>query len=47
MAAAARAGLPIASVGRFGGGTVRLGGSEAPLDELSTLYRSAFARAVG
>jgi phosphoribosylformylglycinamidine synthase subunit PurL len=47
MAAAARAGVPVHSVGRFGGDTVRLGGSEALLVELSALYRSAFARAIG
>ena len=47
MAAAARAEVPIYSVGRFGGDTVRLGTSEAPLADLSDLYRGAFARAIG
>ncbi|MDJ0827151.1 MAG: phosphoribosylformylglycinamidine synthase subunit PurL [Rhodobacter sp.] len=43
MTAAAQAGIPIASVGSFGGSTVRYGGSEAPLADLATLYRTAFA----
>jgi len=47
MSAAARAGVPIQSVGRFGGDVVRLGSSEAPLADLSALYRSAFANLVG
>ena len=47
MVAAGQAGVPIASVGRFGGDAVRLGGSEAPLTDLSALYRSAFAHAIG
>ena len=48
LAAAARAaGVPLAVVGRFGGDTVRLGGSAAPLADLSRLYRTAFAAAVG
>ncbi|MDR5651863.1 phosphoribosylformylglycinamidine synthase subunit PurL [Ruixingdingia sedimenti] len=46
VAAGAAAGVPVAVVGRFGGDTVRLGAAEAPLAELSALYRSAFARAV-
>ena len=46
MSAAARAGVVIASVGRFGGDTVRLGQSEAPLGELSALYRASFAAAI-
>jgi phosphoribosylformylglycinamidine synthase subunit PurL len=47
MTAAGRAGVPLHSVGRFGGDAVRLGTAEAPLSELSTLYRTAFARAIG
>ncbi|SEF39456.1 phosphoribosylformylglycinamidine synthase subunit PurL [Jhaorihella thermophila] len=47
MAAAGQEGVPIQAVGRFGGDTVRLGGSEAPLEELSRLYRTAFEAAVG
>ncbi|MEO1536440.1 MAG: phosphoribosylformylglycinamidine synthase subunit PurL [Pseudomonadota bacterium] len=43
MIAAGQAGVPIAQVGRFGGADVRLGTSAAPLSELSSLYRSAFA----
>ncbi len=46
MAAAKAAGVPLAQVGSFGGETVRLGTSAAPLADLSALYRSAFAAAV-
>ncbi|WP_121061705.1 phosphoribosylformylglycinamidine synthase subunit PurL [Chachezhania antarctica] len=46
MINASRAGVPIHSVGRFGGDTVRFGSSEAPLAELSATYRTAFAEAV-
>jgi phosphoribosylformylglycinamidine synthase subunit PurL len=41
------AGVPVAIVGTFGGPDVTLGSSHAPLTELSVLYRSAFANAVG
>jgi len=44
--AANAAGVPLRAVGRFGGDTVRLGGSEASLSALSEIYRTAFARAV-
>ena len=44
--AANAAGVALAAVGRFGGDTVRLGASEASLASLSSIYRSAFARAV-
>jgi phosphoribosylformylglycinamidine synthase len=37
----------VASVGRFGGEQVSLGASSAPLAELSTLYRGAFAAQLG
>ncbi|MEM6386166.1 MAG: phosphoribosylformylglycinamidine synthase subunit PurL [Pseudomonadota bacterium] len=43
MIVAGQAGVPIAQVGRFGGNNVTLGKVSAPLAELSTLYRSAFA----
>jgi len=46
MIAAAQAGVPITSVGRFTGDTVKMGGTAAPLSELSDLYRSSFAAAV-
>ena len=46
MIAAARAGVPIASVGRFGGQTVRIGDAETPLPELAALYRTGFAAAL-
>ncbi|WP_405405720.1 phosphoribosylformylglycinamidine synthase subunit PurL [Paracoccus sp. Ld10] len=44
--AAEAAGVPIATVGRFGGDSVTLGGDGAPLAELSDLYRTAFATAI-
>ncbi len=47
MVAAGQAGVPLVQVGRFGGATARFGAEEAPLAELSALYRSAFARAIG
>jgi phosphoribosylformylglycinamidine synthase len=47
QAAAKAAGVPVTVSGRFGGDTVGLGAEVAPLSELSTLYRTAFAKAVG
>ena len=46
VAAGKAAGVPVAVVGRFGGDTVSLGGDAAPLAALSTLYRTAFEKAV-
>ena len=46
MGAAASAGVPIRSVGRFTGDSVRLGQAEAPLADLAALYRGAFAQAL-
>jgi len=45
MAAATQAGLSIQSVGRFGGASVKFGGSEAELADLSALYRNSFGEA--
>ncbi|TYB83559.1 phosphoribosylformylglycinamidine synthase subunit PurL [Maritimibacter fusiformis] len=42
MVAAGRAHVPIASVGRFTGDSVRFGASEAPLDELARIFRTSF-----
>jgi len=42
MIAAGKAGLPLTSVGRFKGASVRMGRAQAPLAELSALYRGAF-----
>jgi phosphoribosylformylglycinamidine synthase len=47
QAAAKSAGLPVAVVGRFGGEAVTFGPDSASLAELSAIYRSAFAAAVG
>ncbi|KPA22329.1 Phosphoribosylformylglycinamidine synthase 2 [Shimia sp. SK013] len=46
MINAQQAGVPIASVGRFTGDTVKFGSSEASLAELSETFRSSFAAAV-
>ncbi len=47
MMAAARAHVPISMVGRFTGNKVRYGRSEAPLKELSKLFRSSFGDTFG
>jgi phosphoribosylformylglycinamidine synthase subunit PurL len=47
MAAAAQADVPLSYVGKFGGKSVSLGTSSAPMTDLAALYRSAFAAAVG
>ncbi len=44
MIAAGQAGVPIRTAGRFGGADVRLGSAQAPLEELSALYRGVFER---
>ena len=46
MIAAGHAGVPLSSVGKFTGTTVRFGGAEAPLAQLSQTYRESFAKAV-
>jgi phosphoribosylformylglycinamidine synthase len=46
-AAALTTGVPVTRVGTFGGTAVTFGTDSAPLAELSALYRSAFAKAVG
>ncbi|WP_420863229.1 phosphoribosylformylglycinamidine synthase subunit PurL [Algirhabdus cladophorae] len=46
MIKAGQAGVTVATVGKFTGDTVKIGGSEAPLAELSHLYRTGFANAV-
>ncbi len=45
--AAGQAGVLIAQVGRFGGDAVTFGASSAPLDNLSGVFRTAFAEAIG
>ncbi|MDX2483354.1 MAG: phosphoribosylformylglycinamidine synthase subunit PurL [Pseudodonghicola sp.] len=47
MIEAGKVGVPIVSVGRFTGENVRFDGSEAPLAELSAIYRSSFENALG
>ncbi|NVO55131.1 phosphoribosylformylglycinamidine synthase subunit PurL [Rhodobacteraceae bacterium B1Z28] len=46
MIAAGQAGVPLVSVGRFTGDCVRIGGSDAPLEELAATFRTSFAAAV-
>ncbi len=46
LAAAAKAGVPAAAVGAFGGYMVRLGAESAPLADLTATYRAAFAQAL-
>ncbi|WP_299636131.1 phosphoribosylformylglycinamidine synthase subunit PurL [uncultured Ruegeria sp.] len=46
MIAAGQAGVPLNAVGRFTGETVKIGSSEASLDELAAVYRNSFAEAV-
>jgi phosphoribosylformylglycinamidine synthase II len=43
MIEAGRAGVPLHTVGKFTGDTVRFGTSEAPLAELAEIYRTSFA----
>ncbi|WP_375691253.1 phosphoribosylformylglycinamidine synthase subunit PurL [Pseudooceanicola sp. LIPI14-2-Ac024] len=42
MIEAGKAGVPIRSVGKFTGDSVKIGHAEAPLAELAALYRSSF-----
>ncbi len=46
MIAASEAGVPLSTVGRFGGDLVSFGGFSAPLAELSDIYRSSFEATV-
>jgi len=46
MINAQKAGVSIASVGKFTGDSVKFGNSEASLEELSAIFRSSFAAAV-
>ncbi|MEL6608545.1 MAG: phosphoribosylformylglycinamidine synthase subunit PurL [Pseudomonadota bacterium] len=46
MIAAAQAGVTLTTVGRFTGDTMRMGGSEAPMSELSEIFDTAFESAV-
>ncbi len=46
MIAAGQAGVPLETVGKFTGDTVKVGGSEATLEELSQIFRTSFAEAV-
>ncbi len=45
MVNAGRAGVPLTSVGKFGGDNVNFGGQSAPLADLAAIYRSSFGAA--
>ena len=47
MIEAGRAGVPIRTVGRFHGASVRFGSSEAPLADLAEIYRTSFGATFG
>ncbi|GGL93289.1 phosphoribosylformylglycinamidine synthase subunit PurL [Pseudooceanicola nanhaiensis] len=47
MIEAGRAGVPIRTVGRFHGTSVRFGSSEAPLADLAEIYRTSFGATFG
>lgn len=47
MTAAGQAGVTLRSIGKFGGDAVTIGGSSAPLAELSEVYHTSFEAAVG
>lgn len=46
MTAAGQAGVPVISVGKFGGDQVRFGSVSAPLADLAQVFRTSFAAAV-
>lgn len=46
MIAAGQVGVPVTSVGRFTGDSVKIGNSETPLAELTEVFRTSFAAAV-
>ena len=46
MVAAGQAGIPLQTIGKFGGSNVRFGDREAPLAELAELWRTSFAAKV-
>jgi phosphoribosylformylglycinamidine synthase len=46
IVAAGQAGVPLTTVGKFGGTVVRMGSSEAPLAGLARTFRTAFQNAV-
>ncbi|MEO0991572.1 MAG: hypothetical protein AAFX00_11545, partial [Pseudomonadota bacterium] len=47
VVAAGQAGIPIQTVGRFGGTSFAVGGASTPMAELEAIWRGAFAGAVG
>ena len=47
MIAAGQVGVMLTSVGRFTGEAVRMGRSEAPLSEVSEVFRSSFGATFG
>ncbi len=47
MVEAGKLGVPISTVGRFTGDSVKFGNSDAPLSELAAIYRGSFADLLG
>lgn len=47
MVEAQKAGVTLTSVGKFVGDTVKFGASEAPMTELSAIFRSSFEQQLG
>ena len=47
MTEAGKAGVPITTVGKFGGTDVTIGGASLALDDLAALFRTSFQEAIG
>ena len=47
MTEAGKAGVPITTVGKFGGSDVTMGGASLPLGDLAALFRTSFQEAIG
>ena len=47
MTEAGKAGVPITTVGKFGGRDVTMGGASLPLGDLAALFRTSFQEAIG
>jgi len=47
MTQAGKAGVPITTVGKFGGSDITMGGASLPLGDLTALFRTSFQEAIG
>ena len=47
MTEAGKAGVPITTIGKFGGSDVTMGGASLPLGDLAALFRTSFQEAIG